>query len=261
MPNGNHWTSNAFRVYHPMCISLKLCLTFWATVKPSLQRTSVSACVLRHRLITNCRMSFYLLPNVLDLWESVRLILAKHWVTRTLSDLNFASLKPYLTSQPSMYSNTKTVRNVPKDLGVFQTLVAGWEQVGARSHTPTRDAFAPSSPSASQFDQTIAIGLPLLSPTNRSKSSELKEQFLRDLSPTPFPTTPVSGSARTPTTPTYGGSGYRFAGVERLAQRQKIYEPQVSSPEANRQNISVSVWRRTQFTLEGFTLLVMINWW
>ncbi|CAG2114235.1 unnamed protein product, partial [Medioppia subpectinata] len=73
-----------------------------------------------------------------------------------------------------------------------------------------------------------------------------KEQFLRDLSPIPTPTTPQSGSARTPTTPTYGGSGYRFAGVERLNQRQKIYEPQIpliSSPDSRQENLSLNAKR------------------
>ena len=150
-----------------------------------------------------------------------------------------------------MQSNSKTVRNVPKDLGVFQTLVAGWEQVGSqsRSHTPARDIYSPSSASMSNVNETISIGLPLLSPNKILQSPNtavLKEQFLRDLSPTPTPTTPIpttpySGAARTPTTPTYGGSSYRFAGVERLAQRQKIYEPQISSPESRKEYLSVSM--------------------
>ena len=142
-----------------------------------------------------------------------------------------------------MYTNASNVRNVPKDLGAFQTLVAGWEQVGSRSH----DWDLPNSTSVSDMNE-ISIGLPLPSPTNTSKSLALKEQFLRDLSPTPAftpaltptPTTPYSSAARTPTTPTYGGSTYRFAGVERLAQRQKIYEPQISSPEARKEDLSVS---------------------
>ena len=143
-----------------------------------------------------------------------------------------------------MYTNRGNARNVPKDLGAFQTLVAGWEQVGSRSLTPARDDYLPISPSICDVNE-ITIGLPLPSPTNTSKSTALKEQFFRDLSPTPTPTptptTPYSGAARTPTTPTYGGSSYRFAGVERLAQRQKIYEPQISSPEARNENLYVSL--------------------
>lgn len=143
-----------------------------------------------------------------------------------------------------MYNNSNSVRKVPKDLGAFQKLVTGWEQVGSRSQTPVtpaRDVLSPMS----DMNEMINIGLPLQSPTNTSKSSVLKEQFLRDLSPTPTPTTPHS-NAITPTTPTYGGSSYRFAGVERLAQRQKIYEPQISSPEARKENLSVSLGLSSQ---------------
>lgn len=164
-----------------------------------------------------------------------------------------------------MYTNPSNVRNVPKDLGAFQTLVAGWEQVGSRSHTPARDVYLPISPSVSDMNE-ITIGLPIPSPTGTpSKSLALKEQFLRDLSPTPTPaptpTTPYSSAARTPTTPTYGGSSYRFAGVERLAQRQKIYEPQISSPEALKENLSVRLQLNAyRYCMSYISLSILINY-
>jgi len=139
-----------------------------------------------------------------------------------------------------MYANSASVRTLPKDLGSFNTLVAGWEQVGSRSRSPVRDVFSPISPTASFPTDSAKTPQYLPSPTssaNLTKTAALKEQFFRDSSPTP--TTPQSNSSRTPTTPTYGGSGYRFAGVERLAQRQKIYEPQIS-PESRKENLSVS---------------------
>jgi hypothetical protein len=129
---------------------------------------------------------------------------------------------------------------LPKDLGSFHILVAGWEQVGTQSRSPVRDVFSPISPTSSYITDTTNIPQYLPSPTSSasiSKSAALKEQFLRDSSPTP--TTPQSNSSRTPTTPTYSGSGYRFAGVERLAQRQKIYEPQ-TSPDSRKENVTVS---------------------
>lgn len=212
-----------------------------------------------------------------------------------------------LTSLPS-----KATRTLPKDLGSFRNLVAGWEQVGSQGRSPVKDVYSPMSPSSS-YTLSDSSNLPssnlsssnlsssnlssynlsssnlppshlsssnlssynpsssnpppsylpyyLQSPTSisgsskSSKSAALKEQFLRDVSPTSTPPTPPQSNSSsltlTPTTPTYAGSGssHRFAGVERLAQRQKIYEPQTSpdarktqtSPDARKENLSVSV--------------------
>lgn len=86
------------------------------------------------------------------------------------------------------------------------------------------------------------------SPTNisiSSRNAELKEKFMtngdvthsQSFTPvTTYLTVPGGGTQQhaqhETLTPTYGGFGYRFAGVERLAQRGKIYN--LPSPDAQK---------------------------
>lgn len=128
-------------------------------------------------------------------------------------------------------------RTIPKDLGAFRTLVAGWEQVGQRGHSPVHELIvSPNSPSNINSEKSGSMSLLYSLPSPSNKTALLKEQFFRDIAPPPQQTS----VAKTPTTPTYGGSGYRFAGVERLAQRQQIYEPPQSLSETRNEAVPVT---------------------
>lgn len=99
--------------------------------------------------------------------------------------------------------------------------------------------------------------LTVTNPTSSSgRNAALRDQFLVEPPPTSgsstsLVNTPVSPSrqqlpmfkALTPTTPTFGG-GYRYAGVERLAQRSKIYESPTSTTFRNKsgeQSVKINV--------------------
>lgn len=93
----------------------------------------------------------------------------------------------------------------PRDLGT--KLVATWSQVECN--------YSPLAPAGTYASS-------LLTPNSSLSSKELREAFLREPSP----------GSRTPTSPSVfggGGSGvgptHRYAGVERLANRQRIYDP------------------------------------
>ena len=134
-------------------------------------------------------------------------------------------------SNQNISSSDQSARNVPTDLGPLKNLVAGWEMLGSRSKSPIRDVWAtPNAPANAGYSLSTS---PMTSST--SKSAALREQFF--LTP-PSPSSSQSNIPHTPTTPTYGGLSYRFAGAERLAQRQKIYES--VSPDAKAENTSVS---------------------
>lgn len=89
---------------------------------------------------------------------------------------------------------------------------------------------------SSLFSSSNNLSLPVTSSSSSTnRNAAIREQFLLNGSSTSLlnsPSTPntpsrqlvTTADCRVPTTPTYGLGGYRFAGVERLAQRSKIYE-------------------------------------
>lgn len=120
------------------------------------------------------------------------------------------------TSTATIAMSSRTAQP-PRDLGA--QLVAAWSQV-ERSHGPVAREARIMTPSPSV--QSSSTPYQLLTP-GAAANKELKDAFFRDPSPTPSRL-----SARTPTSPSVltGGTPptHRFAGVERLVSRQRIYD-------------------------------------
>lgn len=121
----------------------------------------------------------------------------------------------------------------PKDLGVFKTLVTGWEQVSNARLSPSRNSdprnlqLTPLSPIAS-YGETSSGGHQHSQPPS-VKSRALKEAFLNSPDHPPLHS-PASYGSRSPGSPFAAPLGavtptHRYASVEsRLSNRQKIYE-------------------------------------
>ncbi|KAI1297160.1 Septin-7 [Halotydeus destructor] len=115
----------------------------------------------------------------------------------------------------------------PQDLGPMAALIPGWTLVDMdrlkRGLSPSPMTTMVSARPSSYIDQGQGRSrmdqyqMQRLTPT--SKSQNLREAFLREPSPTP-----AFYSARTPTSPGAILPSHRYAGVERLANRQSIYD-------------------------------------
>ena len=117
-----------------------------------------------------------------------------------------------LRLSPFIGTGVSSRRHPPRDLG--SALVSSWIQVESSYSSRT----TPLTPGAS----SSSIPYQRLGPV-ASGAKDLKDAFLLD--PTPSPS---YSNARTPTSP-MGPNGtpptHRYAGVERLATRHKIYDP------------------------------------